>query len=166
MAKLAKPENPQDERRGAIVPVRAQTPAFPLNVIESIDQLFGERWTPWWARPSRAEHFLKVPPVDVYEEGEALVLKAELPGLKKEEINVEIAGHVVTISGKKEKEERVEKKDYHRYERASGSFSRSVTLPAEVQLDKVTAQLKDGVLEVRAPKTEAAKAKTQKIEVV
>jgi HSP20 family protein len=106
-----------------------------------------------------------MPPVDVYEEGEAVVVKAELPGLKKEEVDIQIAGDVVTISGKKEKEEKVEKKDYYRYERESGSFSRSVALPAKVQAEKATAELKDGVLLLRAPKAEGVATSSLKIDV-
>jgi len=94
-----------------------------------------------------------------------VVVKADLPGLAEADVEVQVAGDVVTISGKKEKEEKIDRKDYHRYERSSGSFSRSVRLPAEVQVDKVTAKLEGGVLQIRAPKTEAARAKTRKIEV-
>jgi len=106
-----------------------------------------------------------MPPVDVYEEGDQVVVKAELPGLKKEEIGVEIARDVVTISGKKEQAEKVEKQEFFRFERLAGAFSRSIPLPAEVQVDSVMAQLRDGVLEIRAPKLVGARATSRKIEV-
>jgi HSP20 family protein len=112
------------------------------------------------------EELARVPTVDVYEEGDQVVVKAEVPGMRKEEVDVRITGDLLTISGRKEKEEKVEGKDYFRYERTAGEFSRSVQLPAEVQADKVSAQLKEGVLEIRAPKTAEAKSRTKKIEVM
>jgi HSP20 family protein len=109
---------------------------------------------------------LEVPPMDVFEEGDELVVKAELPGLAREEIDVTVAGELLTVSGRKEKEEKVERKDYHRLERSAGAFTRTITLPVEVEIEKVTATFKDGVLEIRAPKTPEAKSRTRKIAVV
>ena len=150
MAKVAKSEElHREERRAAMMPL--ERPSFPLNLVERMDDIFGERWSPWLAI-RRVEDLLRSPPIDVYEEGDQVVVKAELPGLKRQEINVEASGRAITISGKKEKEEKVDKKDYSRFERSSGAFSRSVPLPAEIQLESATAQLKDGVLEIRAPK--------------
>jgi HSP20 family protein len=94
------------------------------------------------------------------------VVKAELPGMKKEEIEVTLTGELLTLSGKKEKEEKVERKDYHRIERMAGAFTRSLKLPFEVEVEKVTATFREGVLEIRAPKTPEAKAKSRKVEVV
>ncbi|MBI5049382.1 MAG: Hsp20/alpha crystallin family protein, partial [Nitrospirae bacterium] len=71
--------------------------------------------------------------------------------------------NAITISGEKKKEEKVEKKDYYHFERSYGSFSRTFTLPAEVQTDKAKASFKKGVLEVRIPKTEEAKKKVKKV---
>ncbi len=85
--------------------------------------------------------------------------------MKKEEIDIHVTGDKLTISGKKEKEEKVERKDYRRVERAAGMFSRTVTLPAEVELEKITASYKDGVLEIRAPKVEGAAPKGRKVDV-
>ena len=103
--------------------------------------------------------------IDMFEEGDALVIKAEIPGMKKEEISIDFAGDVVTISGEKKSEEKTERKDYYRVERSFGSFSRKLQLPVEIQVDKATASFKDGVLEIRMPKSEAAKKKTRKISV-
>src|SRR6266496_4599416 len=113
MARLAKSEKLYKDEHGAIMPLRAQRPAFPLSLMERMDDIFGERWSPWLAI-RRAEDLLRMPPVDVYEQGDQVVVKAELPGLKKDEIEVEIAGDVITISGKKDEEE-VEKNDYFRF---------------------------------------------------
>jgi len=164
MAKLAKGEELHKEHHGAMTRLHVGQSGFPLNLLERMDDIFGERWSPWLAI-RRAEDLLRMPPVDVYEDGDQVVVKAEIPGLKREEINVEAAGRTITISGKKEKEERVEKKDYSRLERSTGAFSRSVPLPAEVQLESVTAQLKDGVLEIRAPKLLGNKEARRNVEV-
>jgi len=103
--------------------------------------------------------------VDMFEEGDELVIKAEIPGMKKEEISIDFAGDVVTISGEKKSEERTERKDYYRVERSFGLFSRKLHLPVEIQVDKAKASFKDGVLEIRMPKSEAEKQKIRKINV-
>ena len=103
------------------------------------------------------------PKVDIFEEGDNFVVKAEIPGIKKEEIEVNLTDDMVTISGEKKKEEKVEKKDYYRFERSFGSFSRSFRLPKDVQADKAKAIFKDGVLELKVPKTEEAKKKEKKV---
>jgi HSP20 family protein len=103
------------------------------------------------------------PSVDVLTEGDDVVVKAELPGMKKEDIDISLTKDTITISGEKKKEEKVEKKDYYRFERSYGSFKRSFSLPAEVQTEKASAKFKDGVLEIRVPKTEEAKKKEKKV---
>jgi len=166
MAKVMRSMKPEERKEhGGMVPFRGQLEHFPQRLIERIDEILGERWTPWWPALRWPEELLRAPAVDVFEEGEQVVIKAELPGMKKEEIEVQVMGDTLTISGKKEKEEKVERKDYYRFERSAGAFSRSIRLPSEVQAEKVTAQLKEGVLEIRAPKTEAAREMTHKIEV-
>ena len=99
------------------------------------------------------------PSVDIFEEGNDLVLKAELPGIKKEDLNVTITENRIVIEGEKKQEEEVEKKDYHWVERSYGSFSRSFRLPDNVNGEAAKASFKDGILEIRAPKTEEAKQK-------
>ena len=103
------------------------------------------------------------PSVDVFEQKGEVVVKAELPGLSKEDIDVKVTGDVITISGEKKKEEKIEKKDYYRMERSYGSFTRSLRLPAEVQTEKASAKFQEGVLEIRIPKTEEAKKKEKKV---
>lgn len=99
------------------------------------------------------------PSVDIFEEGGELVVKADLPGIAKEDLNVSITENTLTITGEKKKEEKIEKKDYHRFERSYGSFSRSFRLPDNVSADKSKASFKDGVLEIRVPKTRESKQK-------
>lgn len=99
------------------------------------------------------------PSVDIYEEEGEMVVKADLPGIAKDDLNVAITENALTITGEKRKEEKVDKKNYHRLERSCGSFSRSFRLPDNVDPDKAKASFKDGVLEVRLPKTRATKQK-------
>lgn len=113
----------------------------------------------------REEAEIVSPAVDIYEEGDDLVVKAELPGINKEDIEVKITDDYLTISGEKKKEEKVEKKDYYRYERSYGSFSRTFRLPVDVQTDKAKAKFEKGVLEIRIPKTEEAKKKERKLQI-
>jgi len=105
------------------------------------------------------------PSVDIYEEGDTIIVKSELPGMTKEEIEVNLTDDTITLSGEKKKEEKIEKKDYFRMERSYGSFKRSFALPVEVQTNKAKASFTDGVLEVKVPKTEAAKKKEHKIKI-
>jgi HSP20 family protein len=117
----------------------------------------------WWPSLRMPEFEEVIPTVDIFEEGDDVIVKAELPGMNKEEINVTLTEDTLTLSGEKKKEERVEKKDYHRLERSYGSFTRSFHLPKEVQTEKAVAKFKDGVLEIRIPKTEEAKKKEKKV---
>jgi HSP20 family protein len=122
-------------------------------------------WAPSWMPRFKFPELTEVSTsVDMFEEGDELVIKAEVPGLKKEEINIDITGDVVTISGEKKSEERTERKDFYRVERSFGSFSRKLHLPLEIQVDKVKASFKEGVLEIRMPKSENEK-KMRKITV-
>lgn len=118
----------------------------------------------WWPRLRMPELEEITPTVDIYEEAGDVVIKADLPGMKKENIDVNISGDTVTISGEKKKEEKVEKKNYYSIERSYGSFKR-FRMPTEVQADKAKANFKDGVLELRVPKTEEAKKKEKKVEI-
>jgi HSP20 family protein len=105
------------------------------------------------------------PSVDIFEDKNDVVVKAELPGIKKEDIDVTLTDDTISIAGEKKKEEEVEKKNYYRWESSYGSFARTFTLPAEVQTDKVKTQFKDGVLEIRIPKTPEAIKKETKVKI-
>ncbi len=93
-----------------------------------------------------------VPAIDMFEEGGELVIKAELAGMRREDIKVELAENMLTLSGEKRGEEKVERKDYYRVEQSYGSFTRSLELPEGANLDEVKAHYKDGLLEIRIPK--------------
>ena len=93
------------------------------------------------------------------------MVTAELPGIDKDNISVNLTDHTLTIKGEKKKEEEIKEENYYRSERSYGSFLRTLELPRDVHADKVKASFKNGVLEVRLPKTEEAKAKEVKVKV-
>ena len=99
------------------------------------------------------------PPVDIYETDDALILKAELPGVSKDDVSIEIHQNTLILRGQRKHEAEVKEEHYHRVERAYGTFQRSFTLPTLVDQEHVQATYKDGVLELRLPKSEAAKPK-------
>lgn len=122
--------------------------------------IFGPSWLPSVKFP---ESGMISPDIDIFEDGGDVVVKAEIPGMRKEDIEVNLTDEMVTVSGEKKKEETVEKKNYYRVERSHGSFRRSFRLPKEVQSDKAKAKFKDGVLEIRVPKTAEAIKKEKKV---
>jgi HSP20 family protein len=103
------------------------------------------------------------PAVDIRETDEALTLVAELPGLKREDVTITLENNVLTLSGERKFEKEAKQENYHRIERAYGSFARSFTLPNNVKADQVQAAFKDGVLSITLPKVE--EAKPRKIEI-
>ena len=106
------------------------------------------------------------PPVDIYEtEGREVVLKAELPGLRREDISLTVENSTLTIRGERRRDEGIKEDRYHRIERAYGSFSRSFTLPATVDASRVRAEYRDGVLSVSLPFREEARPRQIQVEV-
>jgi HSP20 family protein len=168
MATQAKKEKPKETK--ALVPSRP--PELLARWERDMERMFEDFWRRpfptlwgmerWW--PSRAVS-LQIPVLDVYEEKDDVVVKAELPGLSKDEIEVNLTGSMLTLKGEKKKEEEIKEKDYYRSERSYGAFTRSVELPSEVKTDQVRATFKDGVLEIRAPKTEEAKKKSVSVKI-
>jgi HSP20 family protein len=131
------------------------------------DDFLGRRVRPlwddkWW---SNKDFGIPAPAVDLYEEKDEIVAKAELPGIEKDAIQVNVADHLLTIKGEKKKEEETKEKNFYRSERSYGSFIRTVELPADVHGEKARASFKNGVLEIRLPKTEEAKKKEVKVKV-
>ena len=105
-----------------------------------------------------------VPPVDVAETQEKILVRAEVPGVKQEEIQIEFENGLLTIRGER-KLEKHEGTAWHRVERTYGSFSRSFTLPRTVDPERISASYRDGILEIEVPKKEEAKPKQIRIEV-
>jgi HSP20 family protein len=93
-----------------------------------------------------------IPAMDLVETDDHLVLRADLPGMTEDDVDIEIKDNVLTVSGERKAEHEDKSEGYHRVERSFGSFSRSLTLPAGVDPDKVEANFDNGVLEVRIPK--------------
>jgi HSP20 family protein len=103
------------------------------------------------------------PSVDIFENDNDVVFKAELPGMNAKDIEVKLENNVLMIKGERRFEKETDEKNYHRIEREYGTFSRSFALPTAVNADKVTAEYKDGVLKVTLPKKEEIKPKPIKI---
>ncbi len=105
------------------------------------------------------------PAVDILETENELILKADLPEVKQEQIDIRVEDGTLTLRGERKFETVKDEKGYHRIERSYGAFSRSFTLPDTVQADGVKATFKDGVLTVNLPKKEVAKPRQIKVEV-
>ena len=108
---------------------------------------------------------LTIPVVDLFEEKDNVVVKAELPGLEKNDVEVSLTDSRLTIKGEKKKEEKVNEKDYSYSERSYGAFARVFALPCQVKADKVKASFKNGVLEVNLPKSEEAKKQAVSVKI-
>jgi HSP20 family protein len=105
------------------------------------------------------------PPVDIYETEDAIVLKAELPGVDPNDVEVRVEDNNLYLKGERKFEKEVKEQNYHRVERSYGTFARSFSLPNSISADKVKAEFKDGLLTLTMPKREEAKPKTIKIDV-
>jgi len=106
-----------------------------------------------------------LPPVDIIEDTKEYTIKAELPGLTKENVKVSVENGVLEIAGERKEEKEEKDKKHHRIERCYGSFRRSFTLPQDSSGENVTADFKDGVLKVHLPKDETAKPKSMEVKV-
>jgi HSP20 family protein len=117
----------------------------------------------------REDHMLSrgtwTPPVDIYEADGQLVLKAELPDMKREDIDVQVENGTLTVRGERTLDQAIKQENFHRVERAYGSFLRTFSLPATVDATKIAAEYKNGVLTVRLPFREEAKSRTINVEV-
>ena len=144
-------------------PTRGITPWSPFRELEDMerrfDEIFGRSMLPSIWRRLPAEQMAWAPNIDVFEKGDKLVVKAEIPGMKEDEIHVSVEGDMLTIRGEKKTESEVKEEDYYRCERSYGSFFRSVSLPSTVDASKVEADYEEGVLEVTLPKKPELKRK-------
>ncbi len=105
------------------------------------------------------------PAVDIHETEDSFVVKADLPGVNKDDIQIDLKDNTITLKGERKFENKVSKDNYIRVERSYGTFVRSFTLPQNVDAEKIKAAYKDGVLELTLPKKEEAKPKQIKVEV-
>jgi len=112
---------------------------------------FGMRW-----RRLPAEEMAWAPSMDMYEKEDSFIVRAELPSVKLDDIDISIIGDTLTIKGERKAPAEVKEEEYYRCEVCYGTFSRSITMPAAIDPDKIEATYTDGILEVRLPKAKEA----------
>lgn len=156
-----------EKAKGTEVEVRKSSPARALSPFEEMDRMFESMlprgWMrPMWERPAWGEMMAgmeaRFPKMDVLDKEEEIVVRAELPGLTKDELDITLMGDSLTIKGQTRHEKKEEEKGrYHRREISSESFERCITLPAAVDAARAKSSFKDGVLELTLPKLEKVK---------
>jgi HSP20 family protein len=127
---------------------------YPLSLLDEVEEM------------ARAAFDTGISPrLDMYEEGDELVIKAELPGITKKDLDISLEGDVLTIKAEKKAEKETKEATHYSRERRFGRYIRYMTLPARVDAEKVTATLKKGLLEMRLPKTAGPEAKHIEVKV-
>jgi HSP20 family protein len=148
-------------------------PARAMSPFEEMDRMFDQYFRRGWMRPWRFEWpgfpelalpEMKIPKVDVVDREADVVIKAEIPGVEKKDLDISVGEDTVTIKGSTSHEEKEEKGDYYRREISRGAFLRTVALPATVDGAKTKASFKDGMLELTIPKLEKARRHSVKVE--
>lgn len=135
------------------------------SIQEKMNQLFEDTFSRTRGRDEALGKGMWTPAVDIFETEDAVVVKAEIPGVERDQIAVEIKDGILTLHGERKFEKEVKEENYHRIERAYGTFHRSFSLPSSVEQDKISAKFNEGVLEVTLPKKERAKPKQIKVDV-
>ena len=171
MAKQETKEVTRSESGGNIEvsrPMRAITP------FEEMDRWFDNAFPRGWLQPMRsawpswgelaAPLEGRMPKMDVIDRDEEVLVRAEVPGVEKDDLEVSVSDNTVTIKGETKLEEKEEKGDYYRCEISRGAFTRTVALPDHVDTEHTKAKFKDGVLELTLPKIEKAKRRNIKID--
>ena len=151
-------------------PFKASPSWDPFREMEEMQNrfltLFGRRWPALRVQPDEEFALMEwLPAVDIEENNREYVVKAELPGMKKEEVKLKVEGGTLAISGERKAEKEDKDKKYHRLERSYGAFQRSFTLPECTLPEKMSAEFKDGVLLVHLPKDEKAKPRAIDVKV-
>lgn len=144
------------KRRGSVHPL--------VSLQEEMNRLFDHLWSGDYDVSSLLRRGW-APPLDVVETDEAVIVKAEVPGMDPKDIDISVTGGVLTITGEKRDEREEKGKRVVRIERAYGSFTRSIDVPEAVDPGQISAEYKDGILTITLPKKPEAKAKSVKIEV-
>jgi HSP20 family protein len=156
-------KTPKSAPSHALSPFDEMEHLFERLMSRSLFQPFHWQWPSW--RESMAMLENRLPRVDVIERDDEIIVRAEMPGVDKKDVDVSLTDHTVTIRGNTYHEQKEEKGNYYRNEMSRGSFSRTVALPAEVDGAKAkAAAFKDGVLELSLPKTETSKRRSIKVE--
>lgn len=137
----------------------------PLSEVRSlmrrVEQAFEPltTWRPAWEREAIPFGMEAVPPVDIFEDKEEVIIRADVPGLDQKELEVLLEDSTLTLRGQRKLYKEDRKENYQRIESAYGAFSRTFSMPSTIDRDKLRADLKNGVLEVHIPKREGAKGK-------
>lgn len=131
------------------------------NLHEEMNRVFERSLT----LPTAKQVAFFVPDIDVKDEKDAIAVRADIPGIKKENLDISVRQDLLTLKGERKEETEKKSKDYYHAERFYGAFSRTVELPTKVKAEGVKASYKDGVLEIRLPKDEKAQAKETKIKI-
>ncbi len=142
-------------RRSSSAPYRAANDPF----FRAIDRFFGD----WDVPPSPTSTTGWMPAIDISESESAFMVVAELPGLDKKAVGVTLENNVLTLRGERNFENEDNKENYHRVERAYGTFQRSFTLPNDIDAENVAATFKNGLLTLTVPKAATARARTIKV---
>lgn len=154
----------------------AKSVALPaLHPFEDMERLmerfFGRGWPSlmhWQSAPLLGDLFeqaeLRMPSLDVIDRDNEILVRAEVPGIEKKDLDISLTDNLLTIKGQSSSEKKEEKGDYHRHEISRSSFSRSVTLPGAVDASKASSTLKDGVLELTLPKMESSKRRSIRVQ--
>jgi HSP20 family protein len=132
-----------------------------LNLRADMDRLFKTFFTGF---PDEGEG-IWAPVVDIEEDKDNILVKAEIPGLKKDEIRVTVRDNMLSISGERKQKQEIKDRVFHRIERSYGKFSRRISLPVAVDADKIKANYKDGILHITLPKPESVKPKQIEVEI-
>jgi HSP20 family protein len=134
-------------------------PALPYDVDRFFGRMMRGIWPARLARPWRFPAAEWLPDIDMLEREGKIIVQADVPGIKKEDIDVSVEGDMLMIRGHREEEKEIKEKDYYRSERSMGEFARSITLPEGVDRDSLKATYKDGVLEIEMARPSAPEPK-------
>jgi HSP20 family protein len=155
MSVNSKPTNQKEAPMSSII--RWEPAREMMTLREAMDRLFDDAFT----RPlSLNNGNWSVPAVDMYQTDNEVVVKAALPGIKADEVQINVTGELLTLKGETKQEEEKKEKAYHIREQRWGTFERSIALPTQVVADKAKAEFENGVLTITLPKAEEVKPKT------
>lgn len=169
MAEVAEKTEESKGKGGKELEVQRAAPVSRLGRFDEMERLFESFFPTGWMRPFRWERpsFGELeewrPAVDVVDRDDEIMVRAEIPGVDKDDLEVSMTDNTVTIKGTTRREHKEEKGDYYRRETSRGSFVRTVMLPGEVNAEKTEATYKDGMLTLTLPKAEASKRRRIKI---
>ena len=171
---MGKVKEKENKNSGASKEIQAARPTRALSPYEEMERMFENYFPRGWMRPFRTEWpswgeltaplEARMPKVDVIDRDEEIVVRAEIPGIEKDDLDISVSDNLLTIKGETKHEEKEEKGEYYRCEISRGTFSRTVALPSDVDSEGGKAKFKDGVLELTLPKIEKTKRRSIKIE--